>query len=113
MRVDNSVQGVDNFVTLTRTILSPPSFLYKYLRVRNPKGLLRSRHKHDQIQRTAPIAELRRYWAFVEGPEDAPTFGRLGEAAKRAGMTVEARLPSPGRKVSSGSGRTPRDWESG
>jgi hypothetical protein len=81
---DKSVQGGDKTVTPGMTNVSPPSFLYKDLRYRTLKGFFEA--VVDMInQAHNPIAELREFWAFVWGPEDTPTFGRLGEAAKRAG----------------------------
>jgi len=59
-------------------------FLYKDLRVKTLKGFFEAvLDIFDQAQN--PIAELRHFWEFVWGPEDTPTFGRLGSAAKRAG----------------------------
>ena len=56
-----------------------------------------------------PIAELRRFWCFVWGAEDTPTFGRLGAAAQRAGggstkpgcriLAVRALVAALGRRV--------------
>ena len=48
MASGTSVQGGDKTVTPGMTNLSPPSFLYRDLRYRNPKGLLRSRRGHDR-----------------------------------------------------------------
>jgi hypothetical protein len=84
MGYDRNVTGGDNPVTPAMTDLSPPSLLYKYSRYKTLKGFFEA--LLDIInQAHNPIAELRRFWAFVWGPEELPSFGRLGEAAKRAG----------------------------
>jgi hypothetical protein len=83
-RGDKTVQGRDNSVPPPVTNLSPPSLIYRYSRYRTLKGFFEA--VLDMInQAHNPIAELRQFWAFVWGPEDTPTFGRLGVPAKHAG----------------------------
>jgi hypothetical protein len=64
--------------------LARPTIIYKYTSYRTLKGFFEA--AVDMInQAHNPIAELRRFWQFVWGTDGTPDFGRLGEAAQRAG----------------------------
>jgi hypothetical protein len=60
------------------------SIIYKDLTYRSLKGFYEAAIASIN-QASNLMAELRALWIFIWGEEDAPDFGRLGRAAKRAG----------------------------